>query len=281
MPDYNTILYDNPSAAVARITQNRPEARNAQNPEMTYELNEAFNRAAQDDEVKVIILAASGPHFSAGHDMRGGGKPLSEFVPVGTWGGFSKPGMEGFMAREEEIYLQMCRRWRDISKPTIAQVQGKCIAGGLMIAWVCDLIVASDDAMFQDPVVAFGVNGVEYFMHPWELGARKAKEMLFTGDWVSAEEARMLGMVNQVVPRDELETFTLAMAAKIATKPSFALKAAKLSVNHMLEAQGQTVALQAAMNAHQLTHSHNIQLFGQGVDPSGLPAAVRPKQVNV
>ncbi len=274
MTDYTTLLYDNPAPGVARITQNRLEARNAQNAELTYELNDAFDRAVQDDEVKVIILAGSGPHFSSGHDMRGGGKTLADFEPIGTWGGFGKPGMEGFMAREEEIYFQMCRRWRDLSKPTIAQVQGKCIAGGLMLAWVCDLIIASDDAMFQDPVVAFGCNGVEFFMHPWELGARKAKEMLFTGDWVTAEEARQLGMVNRVVPREELEAFTLAMAEKIATKPSFALKLAKLSVNQALEAQGQSVALMTALNTHELSHSHNIQLFGTGVDPSGLPAAI-------
>lgn len=78
------------------------------------------------------------------------------------------------MAREEEIYLGMCRRWRNLPKPAIAPVQGKCIAGGLMLAGVCDLIVASDDAQFQDPVVQMGVCGVEYFAHPWELGARKA-----------------------------------------------------------------------------------------------------------
>jgi enoyl-CoA hydratase len=276
-PSFNTVAYDVPRPHVARITQNRPEARNAQSVEMTYELNAAFDHANQDDDVKVIILAGAGPHFSAGHDMRGGGRPMGDFKPVGTWANFTRPGMEGFMAREEEIYLQMCQRWRNIAKPTMAMVQGKCIAGGLMLAWACDIIIASEDAEFMDPTVAFGVNGVEYFMHPWELGARKAKEFLFTGDPLSAREAFEAGMVNRVVPRDELESFTLAMAERIATKPSFALKVSKLSVNQMLEAQGQPVALSAAMSLQELAHSHNLQVFGQAADPSGIPAAVRPK----
>lgn len=276
MPQFETILYDMPAPHVARITQNRPDARNAQDLQLTYDLNAAFDHAAQDDEVKVIILAGSDPHFSAGHDLRGGsGKTHDDFPVVGTWAGFDLPGAEGMMANEEEIYLQMCRRWRNIPKPTIAQVQGKCIAGGLMLAWVCDLIVASDDAAFQDPVVQMGVCGVEYFAHPWELGARKAKEMLFTSDWVSAEEAHRLGMVNHVVPRDELADYTLGIAEKIAQKPSFALKLTKEAVNQSQEAQGQWQAMLSVFNLHQLCHSHNMQLYGRGVDPNGIPGAVR------
>ncbi len=179
MTELETVLYEIPAAGVARITMNRPQQRNAQNVRMTYDLNAAFDRAAQDDAVKVIILAGSDPHFSAGHDLRDR-TSAAEFETVGTWGGFNLPGAEGYMAHEEEIYLGMCRRWRNLPKPTIAQVQGKCIAGVLMLAWVCDLILASDDAQFQDPVVEMGVCGVEYFAHPWEVGARKAKELLFT-----------------------------------------------------------------------------------------------------
>ena len=275
MPTFETVIYEIPAPGVARITQNRPEARNAQNYQLTYDLNAAFDEAAADESVKVIILAGAGPHFSAGHDLRGGGPPLSSYPTVGTWREFDKKGAEGYMAVEEEIYLGMCRRWRNIPKPTIAQVQGKCIAGGLMLAWVCDLIVASDDAMFSDPVVQMGVCGVEYFAHPWELGARKAKEMLFTADWVTAQDAYRLGMVNHVVPREELESFTLALAEKIAQKPSFALKLAKEAVNQTLEAQGQWQAMLAVFNLHQLAHSHNQELYGMRIDPNGIPGAVR------
>lgn len=275
MPEFETVLYEMPAEGVARITQNRPDARNAQNNQLTYDLNAAFDHAAADESVKVIILAGAGPHFSAGHDLRGGSKPLSEYPVAGTWREFNKPGAEGYMAVEEEIYLGMCRRWRNIPKPTIAEVQGKCIAGGLMLAWVCDLIVASEDAQFQDPVAQMGVCGVEYFAHPWELGARKAKEMLFTADWVTAQDAFRLGMVNHVVPREQLSEFTLEIAKRIALKPSFALKLSKEAVNQTLEAQGQWQAMLSVFNLHQLAHSHNQELFGMRVDPSGIPGAVR------
>jgi enoyl-CoA hydratase len=235
---------------------------------MTYELNAAFNRAARDDAVRVIILAADGPHFSSGHDLRDRAS-MRDFSPVSTWSGFEKPGAEGRQAVEEEIYFGMCWRWRNLPKPTIAQVQGKVIAGGLMLAWVCDLIVAADDATFSDPVVAFGVNGVEYFGHPWELGVRKAKELLFTGGTIGAEEARQLGMVNRVVPRAELESHTLALARRIAERPAMGLRLAKQSVNQAQDAQGFWTALQAAMSLQQLGHSHNAEVHGMSVDPAG------------
>lgn len=257
------------STGIARITLDRPEARNAQSIEMLYELNDAFDRAAQDDSVRVIILDGEGPHFSAGHDLRDRGT-MADRDPVGTACGFDLPGHEGYFAREEEIYLGMCRRWRDLPKPTIAAVHGRCIAGGLMLAWVCDLIIAADDAIFSDPVVTLGVNGVEWFVHPWELGPRKAKELLFTAEPWDAAEAYRLGMVNHVVPRAELATFTEHLARKIAAKPSFALKLAKLSVNQAVDAQGQKTAIDAAFGLHHVAHAHNKERFGMLVDPAGI-----------
>ena len=171
------------------------------------------------------------------------------------------------MAVEEEVYFQMCWRWRNLPKPVIAAAHGKTIAGGLMLLWIADVIIAADDALFSDPVVGMGVNGVEYFGHPWELGARKAKEMLFTGDWVTAQDAMAMGMVNHVVGRDDLDSFTLALADRIATRPSFALKLAKESVNQALEAQGQYTALRAAFSLQHLAHAHNRIRFGLPIDP--------------
>ena len=123
------------------------------------------------------------------------------------WSGFQEPGAHGWYASEKEGYLESARRIRNFSKPTICAVQGKCIAGALIYAWVCDIIIAAKNAVFSDPVVDFGVSGVEWLAHPWELGARKAKEFLFTADSWSAEEAWRLGMVNHVVPLDDLRTF--------------------------------------------------------------------------
>jgi enoyl-CoA hydratase len=263
------IRFEGPEAGVARIVLARPEARNAQDKHMLYQLNDAFDRAAHDNETRVVVLAADGPHFSSGHDLRDGSK-MREFTPVSCWGGYNLPGAEGFMAIEEEIYLGFCWRWRNFPKPTIAEVQGKVIAGGLMLVWVCDLIVAADDAEFSDPVVAFGLNGHEYFVHPWEVGARQAKEMLFTGDAIPAHRAYELGMVNQVVPPAELERSTRALAERIATRPTMGLKLAKQAVNQALDAQGQWAAIQAAFSLHELGHSHNMQVHKLPIDPTGV-----------
>jgi enoyl-CoA hydratase len=279
MPQYNTLLYENWAPGIARIVLNRPDARNAQDLQMTYDLNDAFDHATRDNEIKVIVLSASGPHFSAGHDLRGdGGKRLKEDFPVvGTWAGFENPGAHGLFDRENEIYLEMVRRWQHLPKPTIAAVHGKCIAGGLMLAWACDIIVAAQDAMFRDPVVMMGVCGVEFFMHPWELGPRKAKEFLFTADWWTATEAHRLGMVNHVVDRDKIEAFTLDLAKKIAEKPLFALKLTKKAISHAMDAMGQQTSIDYAFGLHQLCHNHNEKLFGLPIDPGGVPQAVKKK----
>jgi enoyl-CoA hydratase len=144
-----------------------------------------------------------------------------------------------------------------------------------MLAWPCDLIVAADDASFADPVVAFGVGGVEWFHHVYEVGMRKAKEMLFTGDAISAQDALTLGMVNQVVARDQLQEATLALARKIASKSRFALKMTKLALNGVADAAGRDVAMQNAFHLHQLAHTHNLKVFSMLVDPTGLPEATR------
>lgn len=275
--DYATLLYEQPADGVARIVMNRPDARNAQNLDMTYDLNAAFDRAVADDSIKVIVLAGADPHFSSGHDLRDRGDKVlgRDFPIVSTWGGFAEPGAYGRYAREQEIYLQNTRRWRNLSKPTIAQVQGKCVAGGLMLAWACDLIVASDDAQFCDPVVTMGVCGVEWFVHPWELGPRKAKELLWTADAWSAQEAWRLGMVNHVVPRTELADFVLHLAGKIATKPPFAVATTKEAVNRTLDIMGQNSAIEQAFGLHHLCHAHNMMQFGMVIDPSGLHPSVR------
>lgn len=269
MTEFQTVLYERPAEKVARIVLDRPEARNAQSMRLLYELNDAFNLAAQDDAISVIILAANGPHFSAGHDLRERDalQVVSEHERVGTWCGFGCAGAESQMAVEKEMYIGLSERWRNIPKPTIAAVQGKVIAGGLMLVWPCDLIVAADDALFQDNTVSMGVAGAEFFNHPFEVGVRKAKEMLFTSDFLTAAEVHRLGMVNHVVPLDELESFTLRLATRIAEKPLFALKLAKEAVNVAQDNQGRINAMQTSFALHQLCHSHNQQVHGMLIDP--------------
>lgn len=268
--DRLSIRYENPAPKVARIWLDRADTRNAQDTKLLYELNDAFDRAAQDDDVSVIVLAAEGPHFSSGHDLRerDGLAVIRSRETVGTWCGFGCAGAEAQMAREKEIYLGFSERWRNIPKPTIAAVHGKVIAGGLMLVWPCDIIVAADNAEFIDNTVAMGVCGAEFFHHPWEVGIRRAKEMLYTSDAVTAVEAHRLGMVNHVVAPDELQTFTLALAEKIAQRPLFALKMTKEAVNAAQDNQGRVQALQTSFALHQLCHSHNQQVYGLPIDPS-------------
>jgi enoyl-CoA hydratase len=276
---FETILVDRPELAISRITLNRPAARNAQNATMLYELNAAFDAAAQDDEVKVIILAANGPHFSSGHDldMDGFMTDMAQWDPVGTWCGFSCKAAEGRMGIEKELFTGLPERWRNIPKVTIAQVQGKSISGALALVWLCDLVVAADNATFADLTVDLGVAGSEYFNHPWELGIRKAKEYLFTADYFDAHEAHRLGMVNHVVPLDELGDATLSLARKIAKKPGFTLKLLKEIMNAAQDAQGRTTTQNMSFALHQLTHSHNEQVFGLPIDPSSLPPQIRER----
>ena len=262
------IRYETPADRIARIVLNRPDKRNAQNGELLYALDAAFSRAAADDSVAVVILAAEGPDFSSGHDLS---SPLTvgDDGPRGCCGGFGLPGIEGWWATEREVFVGLCERWRNIPKPTIAEVQGRVIAGGLMLVWPCDLVVASDDATFSDPVVAFGVNGVEYFRHPFEVGSRRAKEWLFTGDDITAAEAHAIGMVNKVVPAAELGSATLELARRISERPSMGLKLAKQAVNQAEDRMGITDSMWTAHSLHVLGHAHNLNQHGILVDPAG------------
>jgi len=253
------VLYDVRDGA-AFVTMNRPQYRNAQNAKMTRALDEAFTRAVNDDAVKVIVLAGAGDHFSAGHDIGTPERDIHRSFPrVATqwWEHEDKAGAENIFVREQELYLGMCRRWRDLPKPTIAMIQGACIAGGLMLAWVCDLIVASDDAFFSDPVMKMGIPGVEYFAHPFAMSPRHAKEFLFLGERLSAAEAHRIGMVNRVVPRGRLLEETTAMAARIATMPRFGLALAKKAINQAEDRMGLRDSMDATYGLHQLAHAHN------------------------
>ena len=261
------VLYE-VADGVAWITMNRPQFNNAQNGQMTYALDDAFGRAVQDDAVRAIVLAGNGKHFSAGHDIGTPGRDLHhEFdkrlmLAPHT----NKPAAELLYTREQEQYLGMCRRWRDIPKPTIACVQGACIAGGLMLAWVCDLIVASEDAFFQDPVnPLMGIPGVEYFAHAYELPPRVAKEFLLLGERISASRAYSFGMVNKVVPREELRDAAAAWAAKLAGQNRLGNWLTKQSVNHVEELRGKRSAMDAVFHMHHFAHAQNELVTGDSI----------------
>src|SRR3954453_9427299 len=276
MPD--EVLYER-RGALAVVTMNRPRYRNAQNSAMTYALDAAFTRAVDDDEVKVIVLAGEGKHFSPGHDIGTPGRDVDvsfERKAVLWWDHVGKEGGDQRYAREMEVYLGMCRRWRELPKPTIAMVQGACVAGGLMLAWVCDLIVAAEDAFFADPVVRMGIPGVEYFAHPWVMGPRLAKEVLFTGDRFDARRAYEIGMVNRVVPRAELEPVPLALADRIAAMPAFGLALAKRAVNQCEDLMGMRAGMDSVFGLHHVAHAHNAEVSTDSL--AGLDARAMKKQ---
>ena len=177
----------------------------------------------------------------------------------------TRPGAELLYTREQEQYLGMCRRWRDIAKPTIAMVQGACIAGGLMLAWVCDLIVATDDAFFQDPVNRMGIPGVEYFAHAFELPPRVAKEFLLLGERMSAQRAEQFGMVNKIVSRAELRDTVAAMAAKLVAQPRLGNWLTKQAINHVEELRGKRSAMDAVFHMHHFAHAQNDLVLGNSI----------------
>ncbi len=267
MADYKFLQYEtHDDGAIVRILLDRPEARNAQNRGLLVELDEAFLRAEADDTCRVVILGGTGPLFSSGHDM-GSKVAMEEYQthPTSKINGATRVGAEKRMLQEWHYYFENTRRWRNLRKITVAQVQGTVFAAGLMLMWSCDLIVGSDDVVFADVVgTRLGMCGLEYFAHPWELGARKTKELMLTGDSLDIDEAHRLGMVSKVFKRDELEANTLDFARRIAKLPTMTALMIKESVNETQDNQGFYNSLNACFTLHQLNHSHWAEIHDDG-----------------
>jgi enoyl-CoA hydratase len=277
MADYKYITYETlDDGAIARIMLNRLRTRNAQNRGLLVELNDAFLAAEADDKVKVVILGGTGPLFSSGHDL-GSSESLEERNPGPNqhWSfqstGGTKSASEQRYLQEWHYFFEYTRRWRNLRKITVAQVQGTTYAAGLMLIWACDLIVAADDASFADVVGSrLGMCGVEYFAHPWEFGARRTKELMLTGDSIDAEEAHRLGMVSKIFPRAELDDSTLAFARRLAKTNTMAALMIKESVNQTQDNQGFYNALNACFTLHELNHAHWAEL-NENNYPLGTP----------
>ncbi len=243
------LLYDQ-RGAVAWLTLNRPEVRNAQNTALIDALDDALRTADADDSVRVVVLAAAGDHWSAGHDL----KAIVGDVEPDEWRKMRETP-EGKMRHEQQMYVDRCLALYNFRKPTIAAVQGACVAAGLMLAAMCDLIVAADDAYFSNPVLRMTGAGVELLVEPWELGFRKAKEFLFTGDKIDAQEAWRLGLVNRVVPRGDLEQATGELADKVALVPPITAQMVKGSINQAAEFMGKGHSWRHHFMVHHFTHN--------------------------
>ena len=228
---------------IVKITIDRPDVMNVISRKVYAELDAHLATAEEDSEIKVIVIAGSGDNFGAGHDigseaMRG---ELDEYPRD-----FSRLGR--VQAMDRGVYWRMNDRWRNIGKPTIAMVQGYCIMGSWMLVSACDLTVAADDAKFADRSVRWGGANHEYPTQFWELGIKKAKEYLWTGDFIDASEALRLGLVNRVVPRDKLEEATLWLARRIALNSLYSLQVSKMSINQAADIMGQSAAVRASGN---------------------------------
>jgi enoyl-CoA hydratase len=282
MPEFKYVKYEPiDDGRIVRVMLNRPEARNAQNRGMLVELHEAMLQAEADDEVRVVILGGMGPMFSSGHDM-GSKVSLEEFSPgpnqhpTRTINGGTRTGTEALMLQEWHYYFENTRRWRNLRKITIGQAHGDVYAAGLMLLWACDLIVCDENTRFADVVGArLGMCGVEYFAHPWELGPRKAKELLLTGDALDADEAHALGMISKVFPPDQLEEQTIEFARRIAQLPTMTSLLVKEAVNQSVDNMGFYNALNACFTLHELNHSHWAGLHDNGypvaLEEDGIP----------
>jgi enoyl-CoA hydratase len=251
--DDGVVLY-RVEGAVATVLMNRPQAANAQNTALIEEIDAAFDQADADDAVRVVILAGAGKHFSSGHDLKAilGPEP-DEWATL-------RETPEGKFRHEQVMYVDKCRKIHDFRKPTIAAVQGKCVAAGLMLACMCDLIVAADDAVFSNPVLRMSGAAVELLVEPWEMGIRQAKEFLLAAEEIDADEAWRLGLVNKVVPRDELSTRTQALAERIALVPPVTAQVVKDSINHVGELRGKSASWKYHFMAHQWAHNTSTSL---------------------
>lgn len=253
--DFDTIDY-RIDGRVAIVSLDRPQYRNAQSRQLLDEFELALDRAVADDAVRVIVVRGNGPHFSSGHDL-GTPEELADREKR-PW----PDGWIGDQRRSWELNIANTLRWRDLPKPTIASVHGMCIYGGWMVASAMDLIVAADDARFLPA-------HFQYFSVPWDLGPRQTKELLWLADFIGAEQAKELGFVNHVVPRDQLDVATLELANRIARCDPFAASMIKRSVNEMQDHQGFRTAITAA-------HSTYMQLQAAGlVVPEGQEGTIR------
>ena len=241
MPDYTQIRYEM-DGKVARLVLNRPQYRNAQSRVLLEELDDAFLRAGDDDEVNVIVLMGAGDNFSAGHDL-GTPEELAdkEARPY-------QEGLRGRYKRSWELNVAKTLRWRNVPKPTIAAVQGYCIFGGWIISSACDVVFAASDAKFLP-------TNFQYFSVPWDIHPRKAKAILFESRFIDAEEAEELGYVDRIFAPEKLDEETMAYAHRVAENDPFQLRMIKMAVNQVQDTQGFGAHIQAAHSNYMLSSS--------------------------
>jgi enoyl-CoA hydratase len=262
------VLLEEDLGPVRRLTLNRPDVLNALNSELVEALSDALRRTAAEDGPRVLVIRGSGRAFCAGYDLKEEAELERE-----RGGPLDAAGWREALAADVGHMLELF----DHPRPIIAQVHGYCLAGGCDLMMMCDLAVASDDTMFGEPEIRFG-SGVVTMVMPWLIGARKAKELLFTGeDRIPADEALRMGLVNRVVPRDELEDRTLELARSIAMLDPVGISLTKQSINRAWEAAGFREALMANVDIDAVIESAEVperKEFNRIREEQGLKAAI-------
>jgi enoyl-CoA hydratase len=263
----STILLEADVGPVRRLTLNRPDVLNALSTALVEELSAALARAAEDETVRVVVIRGAGRAFCAGYDLKEEAAHLAEHgaPDVAAW----RDALAHDVGKMLEIF--------DHPKPVIAEVHGYCLGGGCDLMMMCDLAISAQDAMFGEPEIRFG-SGVVTMAMPWMIGARRAKELLLTGeDRLNADEALRIGLVNRVVPRDQLERETLTLAGKMAAMDPIALSLTKRSINRSMEIAGFREALAANVDLDAVIESAEAperKEFNRIREEQGLKAAI-------
>jgi enoyl-CoA hydratase len=236
---------------VGVITLNRPQYRNAQSYRMLDEIDAAFELARADEAVRVVLVRGSGGVFSTGHDL---GTPdgVEYRRNLGA-----KPGIQTY-DQFKKYNLDLLLKWRNFPKPTVAMVEGYCIYAGWMLAAAMDVVFAAETAEFLGGFV-------EYNTIPWDIGVRRAKELVFESRFISAAEAASLGFVNRVLPAADLERETFAWARRVAENSPEALRMAKIQMNKAQDAQGFANAVEDSLGDYQaMMHMPGLQMRLEG-----------------
>ncbi len=221
---------------IAIVTMNRPEKLNAISHDLRSRVSEALLMADADESVNVVILRSAGRSFCVGYDIDND-SPEREARRYDA--------LKWHESLSEDLKFEMIP-W-NMRKPVIASVQGHALGGGCELTMYCDITIAADNALFGEPEIHFSNVGPGIVM-PWMVGYKKARELLYLGDMIDAETALELGMINRVVPLDELEEKTMRFARRLALISPEALEFSKLSINRGADAAGFHSAMQAGLD---------------------------------
>ncbi len=267
--EFETIIYEK-DGAIARLILNMPEKANIQTAQQVYDFEEVLRRANQDEEVKVLIVKANGNGFCAGHAIVAP-EEMAEVYPT------TGPTFERTWKKHNyELFLWPPLNLWEFPKATISQIHGYCVGGGTVYGYLTDLTIASDDAYFQMPLPqGFGLPGAQTLIEPWALMSwKRAYEYLYLAPTLSAEQAKEWGLVNQVVPRANLEAAVEEAAATIAQMPLTTIMTVKAGVKRAWESMGMRVHLQNTADFISIASAaSDVQAF------MASRAGLRPRQM--